>query len=191
MAHHHTHRRIRTRVRNPDYCADWCAAAVTRVIDLFNCSDNRIRMAALSASACCEFNWACCAAKRDWSASAWAADTVENERRRLRCLSNGAHIVGRGFDTLCARRVAGSNDRSFRTLKLPSALEADLVRSALDGEYATELAVPAPEDEFENPQQRIHTSCARRRSQLPLASSHSSRERTLARARAIEQSAAP
>jgi len=87
--------------------------------------------------------------------------------------------------------LLGSNDRGFRTLKLSTALEADLVRSPLDREYAAELAVPAPEDEFENPQQRVHTSCARRRSQLPLASSHSSSERTLARARAIAQSAAP
>ena len=42
------------------------------------------------------------------------------------------------------------------------------------------------------PRKRFHQSCARcRRSQLPLASSQFSKERTLARARAIEQSAAP
>jgi hypothetical protein len=38
----------------------------------------------------------------------------------------------------------------------------------------------------------VYQSCARwRRSQLPFASSHSSNERTLARAKAIAQSAAP
>jgi hypothetical protein len=35
--------------------------------------------------------------------------------------------------------------------------------SALDGKYATEFAVPAAEDELENPQQRVHASWARRR----------------------------
>ena len=85
----------------------------------------------------------------------------------------------------------GSNRRSFRTLKLAPTLEADLVRSPLDGEHAAQLPVTAPEDELKNPQQRVHTSCARLRSELLLASSHSNKARTLARARAMEQSAAP
>ena len=78
-----------------------------------------------------------------------------------------------------------------RKIELPATFEADLVGSLLDREYSAHLLVTAPKDESENPQQRFHTSCARLRSQLPLASSHSSIERTLARASAIEQSAAP
>jgi hypothetical protein len=70
-------------------------------------------------------------------------------------------------------------------------LEADAVGSFLDGEHATDLSVMAPKRGMQNPEQWFHKSCARRRSQLPLASSHSSKERRLARARAMEQSAAP
>jgi hypothetical protein len=45
---------------------------------------------------------------------------------------------------------------------------------------------------LEDQRKELHKSCARcLRSQLPLASSHSSSERTLARARAMAQSAAP
>ncbi len=48
------------------------------------------------------------------------------------------------------------------------------------------------QDQLENPKRcRLYKSRARLRSQELLASSQSSRERTLARARAIEQSAAP
>jgi hypothetical protein len=73
-----------------------------------------------------------------------------------------------------------------------STLQADLVRPFLDREYTTPLAVMATEGKLENPKQWFHKSSVRcRRTQLPWASSQSSRERTLARARAIEQSAAP
>jgi len=71
-----------------------------------------------------------------------------------------------------------------RILELLSTLQADLVRPFLDGEHTTLSAVMAPEGKLENPQQEFHQSCARcRRSQLPLASSHSTRERTLVRAK--------
>jgi hypothetical protein len=55
-----------------------------------------------------------------------------------------------------------------------------------------QLVVMASAGQTERPKKRFHQSCARcRRSQLPLASSQANKERTLARARAIEQSAAP
>jgi hypothetical protein len=77
-------------------------------------------------------------------------------------------------------------------VEFPSAVEADAVRAMLDREHTAEVTVPAAKDKLEKSLQQFHTSCDRwRRSELPLASSHSSRERTLARARAIEQSAAP
>ena len=77
-------------------------------------------------------------------------------------------------------------------VEFPSTIEADPIRAMFDGEHATEVTVPAAKEELEHPEQHFHKSCARcRRSQLPLASSHSRRERTLARARAIAQSAAP
>jgi hypothetical protein len=80
-------------------------------------------------------------------------------------------------------------------------LQADLVRPFLDRQYPATLAVMAADNKLErkgansfgvnprsvNPQSAAHW----RRSQHPLASSHSSEESTLARARAIEQSAAP
>jgi len=79
----------------------------------------------------------------------------------------------------------------IRQVEFPSTVEADLIRPVFDREHAAEMTVPAAKDKLENRQQ-LHKSCARwRRSQLPLASNHSSSERTLARARAIEQSAAP
>lgn len=111
----------------------------------------------------------------------------------LRHSSAGAQVTSICFSDLemrhrASRQCTGIN---LHSLKLLSTLKADFVRSLLDGEDATELAVPAPEDELEDPQQRVHASCARRRSRLPFASSHPIRVRTLARARAIEQSAAP
>jgi len=76
--------------------------------------------------------------------------------------------------------------------KFSCTIEAHPVRAVFDREDAAQVTMPAPKDKLENPTQRVHQSRARwRRSQLPLASSHSSRERTLARARAIAQSAAP
>ena len=78
-----------------------------------------------------------------------------------------------------------------RQVEFPSTVEADLVCAVFDGEDAAEVTVPAAKDELKNRQQ-FHKSPARwRRSQLPLASNHSSSERTLARAKAIAQSAAP
>ena len=79
-----------------------------------------------------------------------------------------------------------------RQVEFLSTVEADPVGAVVNREHTAEVTVPAAKDKLENPQQRFHQSCARwRRSQLPLASSHSSSERTLARARAIAQSAAP
>ena len=77
-------------------------------------------------------------------------------------------------------------------LEFPSTVKADPVCAVFDREHTAEVTVPAAKGKLENPKQRSHQSRACwRRSQLPLASSHSSRERTLARARAIAQSAAP
>jgi hypothetical protein len=80
----------------------------------------------------------------------------------------------------------------MRQIEFASTVEANLVRAVFDREHAAEVTMPAAKNKLEDTQEKVHKSCARwRRSQLPLASSHSSRERTLARARAIEQSAAP
>jgi hypothetical protein len=88
--------------------------------------------------------------------------------------------------------MLGSSQRTnVRQVKLPSTIEAHAVRSAFDREDATYVTVTAPKDELENPKQRVHRSCSRLRSQLPFTSSQASRERTLPRAKAIEQSAAP
>ena len=91
------------------------------------------------------------------------------------------------------RRSVGRFERvRVRQVEFPSTVKANLVRAVSDHEHTTEMTVPTAEKELEHSQQQLHKSCARwRRSQLPLASSHSSRERTLARARAIAQSAAP
>src|SRR5271166_5640646 len=78
-----------------------------------------------------------------------------------------------------------------RQLEFPSTIEADPVRPVFDREHPTSVTVPAPKDKLENPKQRVHRGGSRRRSQLPLVSSQAKRERTLPRARAIEQSAAP
>ena len=77
-------------------------------------------------------------------------------------------------------------------VKLLPAIQADLVSPLLDRKYTTLLPVMTSEHETENSQQRFHKSSALcRRSQLPFASSQASSARTLARASAIEQSAAP
>jgi hypothetical protein len=92
---------------------------------------------------------------------------------------------------------AHRNDRLFWRLSVgqiefPSTVEANLIRAVSNREHTAEVTVPATKEKLEDVHQEFHTSCARwRRSQLPFASSHSSRERTLARARAIAQSAAP
>jgi hypothetical protein len=77
------------------------------------------------------------------------------------------------------------------TLKLSSALKAHPVASLLDGKHTAHLTMTTAKHEPEHPKQGFHTSCDRLRSQLPLASSHLSRVRTLLRAKAIAQSAAP
>jgi hypothetical protein len=92
---------------------------------------------------------------------------------------------------------AHRNDRPFwhlsvRQVKFPATVEANFIRAVFNREHAAEVTMPAPKDKLEDVHQEFHTSCARwRRSQLPFASSHSRSERTLARARAIAQSAAP
>ena len=87
----------------------------------------------------------------------------------------------------------GPNGRMRRRqIEFPPAVETDLVCTMLDREHTAQMTMPAAKKELEDAPEELHKSCARcRRSQLPLASSHSSRERTLARARAIAQSAAP
>jgi len=102
------------------------------------------------------------------------SSTVE---RRTRCVRN---ILVYGLHS------------SPRVFEFPSALEADLVRSLLDCEYAAQVTVMASEESLNQPPQEFHKSCARlRRSESPLASSQSSSLRMLVRAKAIEQSAAP
>jgi len=77
-------------------------------------------------------------------------------------------------------------------VEFPSTVEAYPVCAIFDREDAAQVTMPAANDKLDNPTQRIHQSRVLwRRSQLPLASSHSSRERMLARASAIAQSAAP
>src|ERR1022692_594013 len=95
------------------------------------------------------------------------------------------------------RRAVGNNARPYwmhrcqGILTFSSALEADLISPVFDCEHATHPSVMAPERRLQDPEQRFHTSWVRLRSQLPFASSQFRRERTLARASAIEQSAAP
>ena len=73
-----------------------------------------------------------------------------------------------------------------------STLEADLIGSLLNCEHPTDLVVMTPKRKLEHPKScGFHTFCGRLRSQEPLASSQPSRVRMLARAKAIEQSAAP
>lgn len=77
-------------------------------------------------------------------------------------------------------------------VKFPSTVEADLVCTVFDGEHPALMTMPAAKEKLGNPNKRFHKSCTRwRRSQLPFTSSQSSKDFTLARARAIAQSAAP
>jgi hypothetical protein len=92
---------------------------------------------------------------------------------------------------LGSRAVESHGRIRVRQFELPPTVETHPVSAAFDGEHPAQVTVPAAENELENRWQ-FHKSCARcRRSQLPFTSSQSSRERTLARARAIAQSAAP
>jgi hypothetical protein len=85
-----------------------------------------------------------------------------------------------------------SCSKSVWQVELPSAVKADLVGAVFDREHTAEVMMPATKDKLEKGLQQCHKSPDRwRRSQLPLTSNQSSRERTLARASAIEQSAAP
>jgi len=90
------------------------------------------------------------------------------------------------------RSVGRSRCKRVRQVEFPSTIEADAVCAVFDGEHAAEVTVPATKNKLKDTQEQFHKSCARwRRSELPLVSSHSSRDLTLARARAIAQSAAP
>jgi hypothetical protein len=100
-------------------------------------------------------------------------------------------VLEKGRASSVQRSIEPHGGVGVRQVEFPPTIEADLVSPVLDGEHAAEVTVPAAKDELKNRRQ-FHKSCARwRRSQLPLSSSHSSRELTLARARAIAQSAAP
>jgi hypothetical protein len=95
-------------------------------------------------------------------------------------------LSGRSRDSGTFRRV------SIWQIELLPTVEADVVCTAFDGEHPTLMTVSAAKEKLENPKKAFHKSCARwRRSQLPLTSSQSSNDFTLARARAIAQSAAP
>jgi hypothetical protein len=97
-----------------------------------------------------------------------------------------------GWQARGLRLVGRSCSQSVRQVKFTSTVEADLICAAFDREHAAEMMVPAAKDKFEKGPQQSHKSPDRwRPSRLPLASNHESSERTLARARAIEQSAAP
>jgi CRP-like cAMP-binding protein len=62
-----------------------------------------------------------------------------------------------------------------------TAVEANLVRAMFDREHTTEMTVPTAENKLEHSRQHLHKSCDPwRRSKLPLASSHSNSQRTLA-----------
>jgi hypothetical protein len=77
-------------------------------------------------------------------------------------------------------------------LNFSRTIKAHSVRPIIDSEYAAEMFMVAAEDECESPTHKVHSSYTRwRRSHVPLASSHFSRELTVVRARAMEQSAAP
>src|SRR5260370_36167368 len=90
------------------------------------------------------------------------------------------------------RSIGGAWCKRVRQVEFPATIEADSVGAVFDGEHAAEVTVPAAKNKLKDTQEQSHKSCARwRRSELPLASNHSSRDRTLARARAIAQSAAP
>jgi hypothetical protein len=93
---------------------------------------------------------------------------------------------------LSRQRSAEASASEITNIKFLSALQTNLVRPLLNSEHTTHLAMMTSEGKLKNPQQESHKFCARcRRSQLPLASSQSSSVRTLVRARAMEQSAAP
>jgi hypothetical protein len=65
----------------------------------------------------------------------------------------------------------------MRQIEFPSTVEANLVRAVFDRKHTAEVTVAAAKNKLEDVQQEFHKSCARwRRSQLPLASSHSSSE---------------
>jgi hypothetical protein len=79
-----------------------------------------------------------------------------------------------------------------RIVEFLSAFQTDPIRPLFDGKNATFPAMTTSKNKMENYEQRVHKSATLcRRSQLPLVSSQVRSERTLARARAIEQSAAP
>ena len=74
---------------------------------------------------------------------------------------------------------------------LTSFAQADLISAWVNREHSTRLAVTEPRQTRASETADFKSSARWRRSQLPLASSQSRRERTLARAKAIAQSAAP
>lgn len=103
-----------------------------------------------------------------------------------------AYVMTIHLQTDARRRSRPYWDVSAGQVEFSSAVEADFVRTMLNGEHTANMMMPAAKEELEEEQEKFHKSCARwRRSQLPLASNHWSSERTLARARAIAQSAAP
>ncbi len=62
--------------QNIGHADDEAARAVASLKDLVQLLGQSRAHGALSASACCALDWACCAARRDWSASAWAAESA-------------------------------------------------------------------------------------------------------------------
>ena len=110
----------------------------------------------------------------------------------IKAVGASAHMMKIRPETRRPRGVQWSCSSSVRQVEFSSTVKAHPVRAVFDREHTAEVTVAASKNKLEDTQEKVHKSCARwRRSQLPLASSHSSRERTLVRARAIAQSAAP
>ncbi len=151
------------------------------------------------------------AAKSASTAPGYTLRRIDHDRDRGACLSKIAHNdnLAQRIGNKGSRRGksgpeprvspqpganghAGAHRRgSTRQIEFPRTVEADFVRAAFDREHAAQVTVAAVKN-TQHIEKPLHRSIARcRRSQLPLASSHSRRERTLARAKAMAQSAAP
>jgi hypothetical protein len=117
-------------------------------------------------------------------------------RGRIRVRDNAEASVQNGDSSPIGNRKSVEPQRRIRIrigqIEFPTAVETDSVGAVLDGEHSAHVFMPATKYKLEDSEQPVHKSCARcRRSQLPLVSSHLRSERTLARASAMAQSAAP
>jgi hypothetical protein len=103
-----------------------------------------------------------------------------------------AYVMRRRLQTDARRRGKPFWLVRVGQVELAPTIKADLICTEFDRKHTADMSVAAAENKLEYAKEQFHKSCARwRRSQLPLASNHSSSDRTLVRARAIAQSAAP